>query len=87
MTRPRNLDRPARSCEDVNRELRARDRAEILVKGRGYFYFAEGFSHHWRTSSVPVYRLSDLTIRQWLERHEDFVEINRDREEAVQTNR
>ena len=70
MTRPRNIDRPARSCEDVNRELRARGKAEQLVKGRGYFYFADGEAATWPSSSVLAYRLDQLTIRQFLDEYD-----------------
>ena len=72
----RNLERPARTCEDVNRELRAAGRSEVLVKGEGYCYFAEGDAPDWKTSSVYVYRVSDQTIRQWLDTHADFVREN-----------
>ena len=64
-----NLDRPARTVADVNKILASQGHLERLVKGKGYVYWAEGTSPEWGGSMIYVYRLSDLTIREYLEDH------------------
>jgi hypothetical protein len=55
----------------VNQALKAAGHSETLVKGRGYFYFADGEASNWRATSVYVYRITDLTVEQWVaERNE-----------------
>lgn len=56
----------------INKALAAKGCGERLVKGNGYWYFAEGKAHFWPSSSVLVYRLNDLTLEQWLEEHADL---------------
>jgi hypothetical protein len=51
----------------VNASIKALGGNEILVKGDGYFYFAEGKAIDW--PSVYVYRISDLTLDRWLEEY------------------
>jgi hypothetical protein len=50
----------------VNYALRARGRDESLREGDGYFYFGGGDAVNWLSTTVPVKRLSDLTVEQWL---------------------
>ena len=50
----------------VDDALRARGRDESLRQGDGYFYFGGGEAVHWLSSVVPVRRLSELTVKQWL---------------------
>lgn len=38
-----------------------------LVKGKGYFYFSGNDALDWETSSVYVYKISDLPLERWLE--------------------
>jgi hypothetical protein len=64
-----NLDRPARTVSDVNKILARAGHPERLFKGEGYVYWAEGTAPEWTESMIYVYRLSDLTIRQYLEDH------------------
>jgi len=64
-----NLDRPARRVSDVNAILARAGHNERLVKGDGYVYWAEGDAPNWSETSIYVYRLSDLTIREYLEDH------------------
>jgi len=64
-----NLDRPARRVSDVNDILARAGHGERLVKGEGYVYWAEGEASSWSETSIYVYRLSDLTIREYLEDH------------------
>jgi hypothetical protein len=64
-----NFDRPARTVADVNNILARGGHPERLVKGQGYVYWAEGTAPEWFETSIYVYRLSDLTIREYLEDH------------------
>lgn len=57
----------------VNAALKARGVAERLCKGNGYFYFVEGNASDWYTSSVSVFRASELTLEQWIKEYERFV--------------
>ena len=50
----------------INNALAVRGVKERLFKGKGYFYFSEGNSERWRSTSVDVYRLNALTLDQWL---------------------
>lgn len=59
----------------VNEALRKRGRSETLVKGRGYAYFTGGETARWRATSVYVYRISDLSISEWLEEHRQLSEL------------
>lgn len=54
----------------INKELERRGHKERLVKGEGegYFYLVGGRAHDMFSSSVSdVYRLSHLTLDQWVE--------------------
>jgi hypothetical protein len=65
-----NLDRPARRVADVNNILSKSGRSERLAKGDGYVYWYDGETAGWLDgASIYVPRLSDLTIRQYLEDH------------------
>ena len=64
-----NLDRPARTVSDVNNILSRAGYGERLCKGVGYVYWHSGDESEWDGSIIYVYRLSDLTIRQYLEDH------------------
>lgn len=50
----------------VNRAIAERGGKEILINGKGYFYFWEGDAPDWQSSSVYVCRLNDLTLEQWI---------------------
>lgn len=65
-----DLDRPCRRTEEVNRILARGGHKERLVKGKGYIYWAEGTAPDWYETMIYAYRLSDLTIRQYLEDHQ-----------------
>jgi len=64
-----NLTRKCRTVSDVNNVLAALGKSERLFKGQGYCYWAEGEAASWDKTSVYVYRLSDMTIAQWLADH------------------
>jgi len=65
------LDAPA-SIAQVNKLLAACEREERLVQGNGYIYFTGGDSHEWYTSSVPVAKVSHITVRRLLETFEEM---------------
>jgi hypothetical protein len=54
------------TAKAVNDALRARGRDESLRKGDGYFYFG-GEAVNWFSTGVQVRRLSDMTVKQWLQ--------------------
>jgi len=64
-----NLDRPCRTVADVNKIIASQGHGERLCKGEGYVYWHSGTAHEWPESMIYVYRLSDLTIREYLEDH------------------
>lgn len=53
----------------VNQRLAAAGHAERLVKGKGYFYFADGDAYSWPATAVYVFRVSDLTVGGWIDEH------------------
>lgn len=64
-----NLDRPCRTVADVNKILSRAGHPERLCKGEGYVYWHSGTAHEWPESIIYVYRLTELTIREYLEDH------------------
>lgn len=60
---------PKLSSTLVNHALAAAGHAERLVRGNGYWYFTEGNASRWPSSSVYVYRITDLTLDEWLAEH------------------
>lgn len=60
---------PRLTVKMVNKAIADRGHSEELVKGNGYWYFAEGNAHLWPATSVYVYSLNDLTLEGWLEEH------------------
>jgi len=52
---------------EVNRELRLRGISEKLVRGNGYYYFVGGDAANWYSSSVLVYRASDVSVQYFLD--------------------
>lgn len=59
----------------VNAALAARGHAEVLMRGRGYWYFAEGDSSAWPSSSVMVYRITALTVGGWCDERDTLAGI------------
>lgn len=51
----------------VNAALKSAGADEVLVRGSGYYYFAEGDAHKWPATAVYVNNVSRLRIDQWLE--------------------
>ncbi len=55
------------NTRSINRAIRELGGSEILVRGDGYWYFAEGMASNWPAASVYTMRLHDLTKEQWIE--------------------
>jgi hypothetical protein len=51
----------------VNKEIAARGGSAQLIKGEGYFYFAEGEANEWDFDSVYVYTLNELPLERWIQ--------------------
>lgn len=50
----------------VNAALKREGAAEVLVRGNGYYYFAEGDAHEWPATAIYVNRISQLNLDQWI---------------------
>jgi hypothetical protein len=61
----------------INDALRERGRDESLRPGNGYFYFGGGEAVNWLANSVQEERLSDLTLKQWLDEFEKLRKIDK----------
>ena len=55
---------------EVNRALKARGLPERLTRGRGYYYFREGSTAGWYSSSVYVCHASNLSVERWLQEYD-----------------
>ena len=64
-----SLNVTPKTSTTVNKVMKELGLKERLVRGRGYWYFAEGNAAGWESSSVPVYRITDYTIVGWLEQY------------------
>lgn len=60
------------TCKDINAEIAKLGGKERLVAGKDYWYFIEGDSEKWVRSSVMIYRLNALTLKQWVEIWRDY---------------
>lgn len=49
-----------------------------LVRGKDYFYFDGPGTESWFTTSVPVFRVSHLTVEQWVKEFE-YLLANKDK--------
>jgi hypothetical protein len=63
---------PRLTLKAVNAALAGAGHAERLVKGRDYWYFAEGDTPRWPVTMVCVYHLNALSLDEWLEEHADL---------------
>lgn len=63
----------------VNRAIIAAGGREELVRGHGYFYFANGDAHDWPASSVYVYALNSYSVSEWVERWRELRQAHLDR--------
>lgn len=62
------------SIRTVNNALKKLGHAEKLCKGKGYFYFYDGDTDQWYTSSVYVHAINHLTLEQWIESFQSLKE-------------
>lgn len=62
-------DMTPKTSRTVNKALRILSISERLVRGAGYWYFIEGDASDWYSSSVPVYRITDMTLIRWVVEH------------------
>lgn len=60
------LDSFAGTAASFNKLLKQEGIKEKLIRGNGYYYFTEGQSHTWYSSSVLVYSLRKCTMRYLL---------------------
>jgi hypothetical protein len=58
------------TLKQVNAAIAARGGKEVLVKGEGYFYFADGDAYEWDSDGVYVYTLNELPLERWIEEWE-----------------
>jgi hypothetical protein len=63
----------------VNAAIKKAGGKEILVRGNGYFYFAEGEAHKWYSDSIYTMYLNDLPLERWIAewkmRRDDYREL------------
>jgi len=58
-----------KSVAQVNTFLKSKNVDEKLNKGKGYFYFSEGDSYNWPSTSVYVYKVNDMTFEEWYDEY------------------
>jgi len=61
-----------KSIAQVNAFLKSKNVKERLKKGKGYFYFSEGNSYDWDSTSVYVYRIDDMTFQEWYNEYKNL---------------
>jgi hypothetical protein len=59
------------TLKKVNAAIAERGGKEVLVKGDGYFYFADGDAYDWDSSGVYVFTLNELPLERWIEEWQD----------------
>ncbi len=80
-------DEKRASIRAVNKALKAKgyDGYE-LVKDKDYFYFDGPDTSNWRTSSVHKYKISDLTVKEWVKEFESLKKEHDDNYEPYDPN-
>jgi hypothetical protein len=67
----------------VNAAIKKEGGKEILVRGNGYFYFAEGEAHMWYSDSIYTMYLNDMPLERWVDewrmRRDDYRELLKQR--------
>jgi len=64
---------PRTTCPAVNKRLRSLGYPDLRLRGgRGYQYFTYSDGARFEDRSEMVYRVSDLTVDEWVERALDF---------------
>lgn len=62
----------------ANAELARRGHQVLLEKGSGYFYFRTGEAADWLDKTVPVAKISDLTLDEWVAKFRELKRVNED---------
>jgi hypothetical protein len=57
----------------VNQAVAKLGHKEKLVKGKGYYYWVGGRATRFKTSGVYVFRLNQLTLKQWVDDLKDKI--------------
>ena len=57
---------------EVNRALKQMGVKEKLVRGNGYYYFADGNAAAWPATAVYVYRAAELSVDRWLAEYREL---------------
>lgn len=70
------IEEPKPTVALVNKALKKAGKKEKLVRGNGYYYFAEGDASGWYSSSVMVNRVSAFSVARWLEILEEIRKSN-----------
>lgn len=60
------------SAENITAIIKEMGGEEEVVQGNGYCYFSGGDASDWYTSSVPVNKVSDLSIGQWINTYLEY---------------
>ena len=69
--------KPSRvTLKSVNDALAERGYDAMLVKGGGYFFFRGAEPNAWLDRTVPVARVSDLTLQQWVRAFQQLKQKN-----------
>lgn len=63
---------PAITVAKINKALAAEGLPVSISRGDGYQYFTTNEPHPYATHSVMVYRLSDMTLADWVIEGRDF---------------
>lgn len=66
---PYKPDAYPKSIAQVNAFLKSKNVSEKLKRGNGYFYFTQGDSYNWPSSSVYVYRIDDMSFKDWYDEY------------------
>jgi hypothetical protein len=60
----------------VNAELARRGHQVLLEKGSGYFYFRTGEAADWLDRTVPVAKISALSLDEWVDKFRELKRVN-----------
>ncbi len=64
------------TLKTVNAELARRGIQTILTKGPGWFYFRTGDAADWLGRTVPVMKISALTLEGWIGEYQRLKKVN-----------
>jgi hypothetical protein len=71
------IDMPGRlSLKTINDELARLGHRVLLEKGSGYFYFRTGEAADWLDRTVPVRKINEKTLKEWVSEYKRLKELN-----------